>query len=157
MLWDWGAHWMAVCLDLLGRSPSACDCEVITEREVQGGIGQCVVVRLAFEAGARARLELDNLLDAPRRRLAVTTGDDRVLVYDELQDQPLTEQIDAKPPAPVPVPATRPLTAALQHFSATFADWQAGRPPRCRSDLSLGVDVVRVLAACESSARSRRP
>ena len=158
VLWDWGAHWVAVCLDLLGRSPTTSSCSVDAERRVNGGIGQRIIARLDFGDNVQARLELDNLLDTPCRRLTVNTEDGRVLTYEELQPEPLTERIDAGSPIALAVPATLPLAAALGHFETLFSDWQAGRTPRCRSDLALGVEVVRVLAACESAgglARAR--
>ncbi len=150
VLWDWGAHWVAVCLDLLASAPTRSTCRLLEQRDVQGGIGQRIDVDLGF-GDIDAHLRLDNLLDAPSRRLRVHVTDGRTLVYDELQPHPLTEQIGDDAPVALPVPPGRPLAAALREFARACEAWRSGRSPRLRSDLAFGVEVVRVLDRCRAA------
>ena len=152
VMWDWGAHWVAVCLDLCGRLPARCEMVTTERRTVDGGIGETLVASLMFDNGTEAHLRLSNLLDAPRRVLSVLAGDGQTWRHEELAENALTVCVDDQPPRVVPVSGPPPLTAALLEFHDVWRNWCDTGACAHRSGLELGVDVVRVLGQCSDAA-----
>ena len=139
VLWDWGPHDVAMCLDLMQAAPSSIACTLRERSERNGGMAETVEIRLAFPAGV-ASILLSNMTDK-KRRLSVRCADTE-LVYDDLSAQKLL--IGGKP---VALADDLPLTVAVQEFAAAIG---MRRGPR--GDLDLGVGVVQVLEACSRAA-----
>lgn len=144
VLWDWGPHDVAMCLDLLGEMPAV----VAATREAAGG-GETWRVALTFPSGCRADLEFSNVLDEKTRRFAVTRGD-RCLLFDDLATDKLTESTtDGADGAAAAVPhaADQPLAAALRHFAGLIR-----RGGHNAAEARLAADVVAVLARLADAA-----
>jgi predicted dehydrogenase len=137
VLWDWGPHDVAMCLDLLQSVPAAAACTVLEHRETGEGMHETVSIALSFPSGVPASIVLSNTREKTRRfsvRCSAAT-----LVYDDLSPHKLT--VDG---APVAVAPDLPLSVALREFIAGI-----GQPVRDYRSLELGVAVVEVLEACE--------
>ncbi len=149
VLWDWGAHDVAMALDLMGRVPSSCSAHYEENREVEGGEGAIVALWLGFGDGIEARIRCGNLMKTRTRRFAVH-GSDGVLVMDDAGPLRLTRH-PARPDLSWPdlpgqslaVEDEMPLTRALRLFVAAVSSGETAD-----SSLALGVRVVRVLADC---------
>ncbi len=133
--WDWGAHAMAVCLDLMGRAPN----RVRARRLGVYANGELVEATLDWGA-AGAILTFGNGAAATSRWLEVETTAARYR-YDDKAAVKAT--VDGRA---IACAATRPLDAALARFVRAI---RAGRPDT--GDLDLGVAVVRALAGVDDA------
>jgi predicted dehydrogenase len=136
VLWDWGPHDVAMCLDLMHAAPNSIACTLHERVEKEEGMAETVGIDLAFPSGVVASILLSNMRDRKRRFSVRCAGAD--LVYDDLSAQKLL--VDR---TPVPVAGELPLTVAVREFASTIAARGADR-----SSLDLGVRVVEVLEAC---------
>jgi len=128
MLWDWGPHDVAMCIDLLGAQPEAVDAERLECRPVAGGMAECLRLSLRFAGGVTAQIQLSTLHE--RHRGFVVQLDSQILRY------------DGSPPA---APGDLPLTRAVLDFAAAVAAGSASL-----ASAELGAAVVRTLARCEA-------
>lgn len=147
VLWDWGAHDVAMCLDLVGAVPLRTGATVLERRSVEHGIGETVGVELAFPNGAGASLRLSNLTER-RRRFAVAC-ERGLLVYDDLAAQKLVVTEGGSGRA-IEIADDLPLGVAVSEFAGAIA-----ARSRDTTSLELGVRVVEVLAACAEAASPR--
>lgn len=132
VLWDWGPHDVAMCLDLMGCVPASAACTVL-ERESER---ETVSIALSFPSGVPASIVVSNAREKVRR-FSVRCRE-ATLVYDDLSPHKLT--VDG---TPVAVGAELPLTVAVREFVAALG----GAEPDYAS-LELGVAVVETLEAC---------
>ena len=149
-LWDWGAHDVAMCLDLLGALPETLDAACLEARDTPEGSGQSLEVRASFAGPVSTVLRFGNIVSRVRR-LAVYL-ERAVLVFDDLAEHQLVAYPPCAPHAPVvgagerlPYERQSPLACVLREFAAAVA---AG--DRSTASLELGVEVVQVLARCEA-------
>lgn len=147
VLWDWGAHDVAMCLDLIGTCPASVRATRKERRLTADGVGEMISLDLEFPDGVPAALTLGNLFDAKVRRFAVDCDGGR-LVYEDFVVAPLTLAPPCGDPVVVPVGAEPPLTCVLREFVSAV---RAGS--RDRSDLDLGVRVVETLARGAAALR----
>lgn len=147
VLWDWGAHDVAMCLDLLQRTPTSVAALRAARRATPRGVGETVKLRLEFKDGITVQMTLGNLFDAKVRRFAVDCDDGR-LIYEDFAAAPLTvaEAASREAPVAIPVEDEPPLTCALREFVEAV---RAGS--RDRVGLDLGVRVVETLARCDAA------
>ncbi len=159
ILWDWGAHDVSMCLDLMGEAPSEVSAHCLEERKTGEGPGAVFDLRLSFGGGdtdgVTAGIRIGNLLPWKRRRFCAAF-DDGILVYDDLAADKLTlVPVSASPEAEIraiAVASDPPLTCAVQAFANAIA---AGS--RSRQSLHLGLSVVETLARCEAALESSQP
>lgn len=148
VLWDWGAHDVAMALDLVGRMPvDVAAVRTRLERRTDGP-GENLDLTLEFPEGVTASLRLGNLFAEKRRFLAVRFAR-ATLVYDDLAPAKLTLHppgSDGRGEAgePIDIAPSRPLDVALREFAEAI---MAERDDT--QSLDLGIAVVSVLAALE--------
>lgn len=140
VLWDWGPHDVAMCLDLLGEPPR----EARGMREARANRGRAVAetirLELEFSSGARARIRISNMLEKTRRfSVRCEAG---ALVYDDMARNKLMLHRDGKE-SPINVPAELPLSRVVKAFVAGIS---AGDD--ATDGLDLAVSVVAVLERC---------
>jgi len=133
--WDWGAHAIAVCLDLMGRAPD----RVAARRLDAHANGELIEATLDWGAVA-AILTFGNGAPTTARWLEIETTAARYR-YDDKATVKAT--VDGRA---IACAATRPLDAALARFVRAI---RAGRPDT--GDLDLGVAVVRALAGVDAA------
>ena len=155
-LWDWAPHDVSLCLDLVRQVPTG----VVAlggPRDPQG-VPEMISLRLEFESGAVAWIHTGRLSPDKRRRLTVVT-DRRLYVVDDLSPAPLTvaaiDYVRRYENAPVESLTFQTLDAdstepPLAHLLVYFLEGLRGGD-RQRFGTALAVDVVRVLAACETA------
>ena len=140
VLWDWGPHDVAMCLDLLRLSPREVRASRETRERVDGAEAETIRLELAFGDGLQARIRLSNLIDKTRR-FAVRC-DAGVLVYDDIARDKLVLEQEGKS-TPVKVSPELPLTRVVKAFEAAIS---AGKDRT--ASLDLAVEVVTVLERC---------
>jgi predicted dehydrogenase len=140
ILWDWGAHDVSLCLDLLGALPDRVDAALV-DRPALPDSGHGETFRLTLGFGAIEAAITCGTLAEKTRRFAVTCPAG-TLVYDDVAADKLT--LDGRP---VAIAADLPLTVAVSEFGAAI---RAGS--RDLSSLELGMRVVTVLAHCQALA-----
>jgi predicted dehydrogenase len=150
VLWDWGPHDAAFCVDLLRGSPESVRAQRRERRAVEGAWGETLSLHAGYENGAAAGIRLSNLLESKRRRLRVE-GPGGALIYDDHAPHKLVfVSTGASGVEPIEVAATPPLESALSHFIAAVS---AGR--RSLDDLRFGVEVVGLLARWDACLGTR--
>ncbi len=151
VLWDWGSHDAALCLDLMdkdlmGEAPITAAARRTEARETDGGWGETVEMTLGFENGVEAQARLGNLMETPCRRFEVQFDDGCLVFADDAVEHKLIERQPGRPDRPIPVDATPPLTRLVEDFAAAIRGGSTDR-----RDLRLGVQVVETLTRCEES------
>ncbi len=137
VLWDWGPHDVAMCLDLLNALPDTANATRLERRPVEGGEAECLLLDLRFGA-ISADLVIGTTMDKVRRFEVECAGG--ILVYDDLADDKLTQN-----GSPIEVDRAQPLDVALAEFAAAIRS-RSTRP----EDLAMAVSVVEILARCEA-------
>ncbi len=135
VLWDWGAHDVAMCLSLAGV-PSRAGARRLQRRP---GLAhaETIALDLAWPDGATADIVVSNITGPGRRLFEVTCPAGR-LVY-QAPSQLLRIE-NGQPAEPIQVSAALPLTVALESFVL------AARQPPDEAALDLAVATVRVLS-----------
>ena len=148
VLWDWGSHDVAMCLDLLGTSPSHVAARRTESRMVTEGFGEVVELELHFPEDVKALIQVGNIL--PKRRRFKVEMTAATLVYDGIAPNPLTlyRAPTSSAPEAVSVEQEMPLTRLLLDFTSAISQ---GRP--YGASLDLGVRVVEVLQRCAAEMR----
>ena len=132
VLWDWGAHDVAMLIDLFGARPDRVTAQRLERRRVGNDEGETIGLELAF-GSATARIVVSTLCDKVRRfTVRCAAGS---FLYDDLAPAKLTRD-----GAPVTLEPAPPLTQALGEFIAAIRDDQPHR-----TGLELGVFVVETL------------
>lgn len=161
-LWSLGAHDVSVLLYLLNELPI--EVSARGESYLHTGIADVVFCFLRFESGITAHLHLSWLDPQKFRRLTVV-GSDRMAVFDDMEPKhKLAVYEKSAPPTPNAandaqvqlraaqhprLASAEPLRLELEHFLAAIRD------PRLSSGTMRSVDVVRVLAALQTSLQRR--
>jgi predicted dehydrogenase len=154
VLWDWGPHDVAMCLDLMGQMPQHISARLQESRHTDDGAGQSIALQLTFPGGVRADIELSNLLQKKKRFLAVHY-DRENLIYDSVGPDALVREprIDEHRCLPeqatvLDVAHTMALDQVLTDFAAAINKGEIDL-----SGLKLGYDVVAVLETCEKALK----
>ena len=149
VLWDWGSHYAAMCINLLGRIPENVRARRIESREVEDANekkkGEVLELELDF-GDAAASITIGNLF-SEKIRLFSIAFEGGELIYDDTRDG--TEKLRLKttpddPGGTFKLGPGLPLERAVLAFAAAIA---LGTPDV--DDLELGLDVVRTLARLE--------
>jgi predicted dehydrogenase len=140
VLWDWGAHGVAMCLDLLGTAVSEVTAERLETRPIEGTTGEILDLHLRFNGGTDARIRIGNIMDKTCRFEAAT--DAGRLIFDDLAESKLVRH----PGGAVAVTARPPLAVVVEEFAEAI---RAGADHW--ADLDLGVAVTAVLACCQTA------
>jgi len=140
VLWDWGPHDIAMCLNLLRELPREVSAARVAHERMGKAEAETVRLNLTFGAGLHARITLSNMI-AKTRRFAVHC-DGGVLVYDDVAPNKLVLRRDEEE-EPINVPPEPPLSRVVKAFVAGI---DAGND--ATTSLDLAVDVVVVLGRC---------
>jgi predicted dehydrogenase len=145
VLWDWGSHDVALCLDLIGELPIEYEARRLKYRTVGQAIGENLEFRMRFPGGEKAKCVVGNLMKKTRR-LAVRTAPS-ILVFDDVGDIKLSAfEAKAEWDSPIaygnviPVPADQPLSILVTEFASAVRE---GR--NTHESLDLAVNVIKVL------------
>jgi predicted dehydrogenase len=139
VLWDWGPHDVAMCLDLMQEVPTSAASAVQERFERNGGVAETVSIALSFRSGVAAHILLSNMKDK-KRRISVRCRD-ATLIYDDAAKNKLAVGSNDGKQTTVAVAEELPLTVACREFAG-------GITARRAHDLDLGVKVVEVLETC---------
>ncbi len=155
VLWDYGAHDVAMCLNLTGDYPRVVDAHREATLSSTDGTGESLRMYLEFDSGTKARIRVSNVDDKKTRWFKVNY-ERGTLIYDDLADSKLSfEPAVAPGEAPtcvrIEVEPHLPLTIAITEFCECVA---AGK--KFHSSVELGRQTVEVLARCEAELDTRR-
>lgn len=146
MLWDWGPHDIAMCLDLFGGFPSEIRATHTGEVKQLHGNGEAVAITLDFEKGASAEIHLSNI-ERQKRRLFEATYAGGTLVYDDLALNKLVfHAASGAESAPVVVDKSLPLANLVAEFCRSI-----GQAEHLSPSLGLGLNVIEVLSSCQAT------
>ena len=148
VLWDWGAHDVAMCLDLVGAVPEHVEARRLESRPVEGALGEIIKLTLQFPKGLQADIRIGNVM--PKRRWLAAHFKTTILVFDDLAPNklalyPATANYAAPEGTgkPVEISSELPLTNVIGDFTAAIRDGNQDL-----STLDLGMSVVATLARC---------
>jgi predicted dehydrogenase len=157
VLWDWGPHDVAMCLDLMGEKPTSVSARLCERCQVEGGEGESIALQLTFAGGVKADIELSNMLKKKKRFLAAHY-DHESLIYDAcardmLVREPRPDDAKCLPEEAtiIDVPDTQALDQVLKDFSMAILKAEVDL-----AGLRLGLDVVEVLEDCEKALLAMR-
>lgn len=143
VLWDWAAHDIAMCIDLVGLVPSEIYLDKMVWREQSTGPGEQYEFRLIFENGVVAFIHTGNLATLKQRYLKVVVSD-ASFVYDDMAEHKLSRAVgpDTSDTTLDYIEYTHqlPVDCMLGEFASLCGSSEPGF-----ASLELGVKVVRVL------------
>jgi predicted dehydrogenase len=152
VLWNWGAHDVAMSIALVGQEPSRATASLLERRPFDGGFAEHVRIELEFSGGTRATFDVGNTVVKKQRRFAAEF-EGEVWVYDDQAPSKLVRhgratlsEDETGEGEAVPLPSELPLTTAIREFGAALREGS-----RDTASLELGVSVVRTLSECETS------
>ncbi|MBF0166075.1 MAG: Gfo/Idh/MocA family oxidoreductase [Alphaproteobacteria bacterium] len=123
VLWDWGSHDVAMCLDLALRMPEGVKARRTQDLKIEDGIAQSVELDLAFPENVLARVDLSNMLTEKRRRFTAYF-DLATMIYDDLAPSKLTLYPPIEPftrpegtGEPIDIAPTSPLEQVVHDFA----------------------------------------
>jgi len=140
VLWDWGAHDLAMCLDLLPELPALTSASVIETGAPENAAGQTIALSFA-DAETKIDLALSNILDK-KTRLFKVYFDHHTLIYDDPGDDKLTELPSR---TVIPVSTRLPLDCVIDLFAKAINDNDCNL-----ESLELGVKVCAHLEHCQT-------
>ena len=145
VLWDWGSHDVAMCLELFGVVPDAVQARRVAAAPLPEGPGEAIEIVLQFGTDRCSRIRIGNIEERKRRRFEARY-DGGTLVYDDLAANKLVfRTAGSSVEEPLPIDASLPLTNLVGEFCHRI---EIGDPGD--AGLELGRRVVEVLATCES-------
>jgi predicted dehydrogenase len=142
-LWDYGAHDLAMILDLLGKDPLSVRGTATDVETIEGGLAGSYEVGLEFAEGVCAHFRSSNRLPGKVRKLRVETSGGTTYNFDDVPAPRLTG-----PGGEIPLPTRRPVREVIEVFCKGIAG-----APDARWGLELGVRVVGALERCERAVR----
>lgn len=147
LLWDYGPHDIALCLDLMGEMPETVSQRLQETRITDDGPGQSIALQLYFANGVRADIDLSNLISRKKRYFAVHYDHD-TLIYDDVTDHPLVREprpdgakCEPEKSHDIPVDNILPLDQVLFDFATAIRKGESDL-----DGLRLGLRVVEVLS-----------
>ncbi len=153
VLWDWGIHDVALCLDLLGTMPIAGGADVAESRQTEDGLGQILDLKLIFPDDVIAQIRIGNIMD--KRRRFTAHFETAVLVFDDLAPNMLTLHAPTQdftaprgPGEALDITLEMPLGVVVREFVQAIADKDDDLV-----SLDLGVAAVSVLSDCERALK----
>ena len=150
VLWDYGPHDVAMCLDLVGEAPIRVSAQRLDRRRVGTAVGETVRLVLEFASGATADLTLSNILDRRVRTLSVETGSERLVFDDAGETKVYREQVDGSGlREAIPFVAESPLKVVVREFVEAI---NRGTPTD--RDAELATEVVVTLTRCAAALES---
>ena len=155
VLWDWGPHDVAMCLDLMGEKPTGVSARLGEQCQVEGGMGESIALQLTFAGGLKADIGLSNILEKKKRFLAAHY-DHKSLIYDAcaqdmlvLEPRPDDAKCLPEEATVIDVPDVMALDQVLKDFMKAIIKAETDL-----AGLRLGLDVVEVLDDCEKALKT---
>lgn len=153
-LWDYGPHDIALCLDLMQKTPDQINIQDYLKSKVGDGIGEIIDIEMIFSGTTKAKIKVGNLI-TPKTRYFSVYLNNATLVYDDqaehkLVQYPATElfEIPAGPGKGIILSDETPLKSVLVRFVRLIKENQPDK-----NSLNLAVEVVKILERCESIIR----
>ena len=149
VLWDWGAHDVAMCIAVAGAPPQHTHAVREAQQPMEGALAETLRLELGFSDGLAADIRLSNMTGKVRR--FAVYGARGALLYDDLAPHKLTLHPSLAPDADliaadgaaIAVSPEPPLQRAVTAFAAAIVnrrrDWR---------DFDRAVEVVAVLERC---------
>lgn len=143
MLWDWGPHDIAMCLDLFGSHPRRVHATLTGIATAPQRNGEAIAITLDFERGARSEIHVSNI-ERQKRRVFEATYASGKLIYDDLAENKLVYYANSASAEPIAIDKSLPLGNLVAAFCRAIEKGEGSNP-----SLLLGLKVIEILAACE--------
>jgi predicted dehydrogenase len=149
VLWDWGPHDIAMCLELFGAMPDAVAARRVATAQYPDGAGEAIEIALDFGGCRRSEIRVSNITERKQRWFKAIYGGG-TLVYDDLALEKLVfRRGGSSLGEAVVLDASLTLTNAVGEFCRRIASGE-----RSSASLELGLRVVRILADCQAKLDS---
>lgn len=132
MLWDWGAHDVAMMLDLFGTFPDEIASELLDRHQIDGNLGETIQLRLTF-GEIITKITISTLCE--KKRVFIVRCEQGIIIYDDLAPNKLSYN-----GITIPINSTLPLTVAIHEFVSAIDKGNIDL-----AGLELGISVVEVL------------
>jgi predicted dehydrogenase len=152
VLWDWGPHDIAMCIDLLMTTPESVHARRMEKRDTPEGFGETLSLQLQFPSNVNATITVSNLYPTKRRKFTAHTKTGNVTYEDTIRSRvvftPKEEHLSNHGAVDYPCPDEPPLNRAV----SSLAD--AAR--KSSHDLSNLEQAVTVIACLEKADQQLR-
>jgi predicted dehydrogenase len=145
VLWDWGVHDVALCLDLMEELPIEYEARRLKRRFVNQAVGENLELCMYFSSGRKATCTVGNLMEKCRKLAVRTTSG--TLIFDDVGTTKLSRyQIGddgvhrVECGEVIPVSSEPPLSVVLSEFVSNVRENQ-----NSRDSLEFSINVINVL------------
>nr|MDP3997984.1 Gfo/Idh/MocA family oxidoreductase [bacterium]MDZ4225820.1 Gfo/Idh/MocA family oxidoreductase [Candidatus Andersenbacteria bacterium] len=159
-VWDWAPHDAAMALDLLGAKPLSVQAWGINVLRPETNLVDLAWLKISFDNAVTAVCSLGWLSPEKRKKLTVIAANDSIVFDDRAEKKvilyknmgPKVADNEARQQEPEISYPTYGTQAPLERELTAFLDCvKNGKKPR--SGIGQGVEVVRIIAAAERSAK----
>ncbi|HTT08615.1 MAG TPA: Gfo/Idh/MocA family oxidoreductase [Gammaproteobacteria bacterium] len=151
VLWDWGSHDIALCMDLLGFDLNCRLARYLEHRNVDGAAGELIELHLESDMSVPIHMRVGNIMQ-PKTRFFAVYLEDSLFIYDDQSVHKLKRyeatSVFSPPPgtgAIITVENEPPLKNALIEFRSAIRSGDTQHV-----SLDLGIAVVAALEKCEA-------
>lgn len=149
VLWDYGPHDVAMCMDLVGEIPTRVSARRLNRRAIGADVAETLQLHLEFSSGDTADVSLSNQLRDRTRFLSIRTGSELLVFDDSVETKLYREPVGTSGRRePIPYVAEPPLTVAVREFGEAIV-----RRHSNVEDTNFATDVVAALARCAAALR----
>lgn len=122
VLWDWGPHDIAMCIDLLMEAPESVHARRMEKRDTPDGLGETLSLQLKFPSNVNATITVSNLYPTKQRKFVAHTKTGNVTYEDTTRSRvffaPGETLLSSHGTIDYPCPDEPPLNNAVSVFVA---------------------------------------
>lgn len=145
VVWDWGAHDVAMCLDLMEEMPASVRARVANCEVVDGHSGETIEIELQFSNGMEASITIGNIMREKTRLFTVHCRSGSV-VYDDRASEKAVLIDSSNNSRSIYYEDEAPLIRVIREFANAINARHSQL-----TGLTLGVQVTQVLSRAERS------
>lgn len=149
-LWDWGPHDVSMAIDLLGDLPEEVSGNGLSSLRPETEFYDMCNLKLKFANDTYCFINIGWLSPIKKRSMTIV-GEKSTIVFDDTIEKKVTviKNLKTKETDNPSYPKNSPLMLEI----SSFVDLIENKEKNNNSSLKMGLDVVKVLEACEKSMR----
>lgn len=150
-LWDWGPHDISMAIDLLGRMPEEVSAYGLSSLRPDTKFYDMCNLKLKFPNNIFVFVNIGWLSPVKKRNMTIV-GENNTIVFDDTIEQKVSLISNSSENKKVSYPSfskESPLSIEI----SSFVDLIKNKEKNNRASLKMGLDVVRVLEACDKSMK----
>lgn len=148
-LWDWGPHDISMLIDLLGNLPQEVSAHGVSSLRPNTKFYDMCDLKLKFANDIYCSVNIGWLSPIKKRNMTIVGNRGTIVFDDTIENKIVIRNLETKEANYPPFPKDPPLTVEILNFVKQIQN----KNNLNHSNLKMGLDVVKVLDACEKSIK----